>query len=329
VRLDSDASAPAPGQWRGVIIQATALPQTRFAHAVIEDAGGGPNGAAISVRAQFELDVQHVTIRHSAQHGVYIANEARFSGDSTALTVTESGREDPYSAPVWFYSASQVGTLPDGEYSGNASDEIYVDRDHVRTTATWRNPGVRYRLARGLRVGSDNGAVLTVAPGTTLAFNSETVFSVGYYGDDGAAVLDGESEQTPITLTSARPHPSAGDWGGLRLGEHRADAAMRIAHVVVEHAGHDPGGIFSVAERFSCRPSSKAAISIRDHDIGSKITRVTVRSLPADATAILVGFRGDVTDYTARDHRNDFSEAGTTCRQNVAPEGECPDPACR
>ena len=328
VRFDSESPAPAPGQWTGIRVDDNARPETKLVHAIIEDAGGDHLGAAIHVGGEMALNVQHVTIRHAKQHGVRLTHEARFTDDSTGLVVTESGRPDPYSAAVWFDSASQVRTLPDGRYTGNATDEIYVDRELVRATGTWRNAGVRYRLNRGISVGSPNGAVLTIAPGATLAFNHETAFAVGF-GGDGGVVLDGESEETPITLTSGRPHPSAGDWAGLRLGPTRADAVIKVSHVIIEHAGAQTRHPHVVESRDACRDSGAAAISIRDRDLGAKITHTTIRSLPRGATAILVAFRGDATDYTASEHANDFSEAGTECAQNLQPEGECPVPACR
>jgi len=327
VRFDSGASQATPGAWRGVRLHGNARPATRFEHVIIEDAGGGD--AAIQVGNELALDVRNVTIRHSQQHGVKVDGEGRFADTATNLVVTESGREDPYSAPVWFNSASQVRTLPEGEYTGNAADEIYVNREEVRSTGTWRNPGVPYRLNRGLRVGSQNGAVLTVAPGTTLAFNNEEEFWVGD-GTDGAVVLDGESEETPIVLTSARPNPDAGDWQGLFLGGDRSNSAMKINHVVVSYAGGEPGRRFNV--RQSCHEGDTGyAIGIAEEDAGPIITNTKVTHLPDDAVAILLGFRdADATDYTAAEHGNDFSEAGTTCTQNTTPEGrDCPDPACR
>lgn len=327
IRFDSGASQEAPGAWKGIRFQRNARPGSRLAHVVVEDAGGGH--AAITAENEFELDVRDVTIRHSQQHGVMLNGEARFADTATHLVVTQSGREDPYSAPVWFYSASQVRTLPDGEYTGNAADEIYVDRDAVRSNGTWRNPGVRYRLNRGLRVGSPNGAVLTVEPGTTLAFNNDEELWVGE-GNDGSIVLDGQSEETPIVLTSARPDPDAGDWQGLFLGGDRSDSALKIDHVTISYAGGDPDRHFN--ERQSCHgPDTGYGIAIAEEDAGPSISHVKLTSLPDDAVAILLGFRDpEATDYTAPELGNDFSEAGTDCHQNTTPEGrDCPDPACR
>ncbi len=328
VRFDSESPDPAPGQWNAIRIRGSARPSTRLVHTIVEDAGSSRLGAAIYVDGEFALDVQHVTIRHSSQHGVRLNQEARFHEDATNLVVTESGREDPYSAPVWFSSATQVRTLPDGEYTGNAYDEIWVERGHVRTTGTWRNPGVRYRLNAGLTVGHETGPVLTIAPGATLAFNRDKALAVGFRGD-GALVLDGESEETPITLTSGRPLPAAGDWAGVRIGEGRSDAVTKLNYVIVEHAGAETRHPHHASERLACRETGAAGVAIRDHDLDDRISNVTFRSLAEDAAAFLLVFRGEGTDYTAEALGNDFSEAGTECRQNLQPEGDCPEPACR
>ncbi|MEM9188999.1 MAG: hypothetical protein AAGF12_07470 [Myxococcota bacterium] len=325
VRFDSEATDPAPGQWHGIDFHRSSRPGSRLVHTIIEDAGGATVGAAVTARNDVTVDLRHVAIRHSRMHGVRLENEARFSDESTALTVADSGQEDPYSAPVWFYSASQVKTLPEGSYTGNAYDEIWVERAEVRSNASWRNPGVRYRLNRGLAVGSDNGAVLTVAAGTTLAFSADTALDVGT-ARDGALVADGATAETPVTFVSARPVPAAGDWRGIVFGRFRSDAGVRLNHVVVSHAGAE---VRNVNERNSCRTTFRAGITILDHDLGPRVTHAVFRKLPSDAAAVLLGFRGDATDYTAAEHGNDFSAADVTCRQNLQPEGDCPDPACR
>lgn len=324
IKFDSTAATPTKGVWTAIHFATGARPASRLAYVVIEDAGQQEyDPAAIVLDAGFVLDAQHVTIRGAKRYGVALANTARFAPTSTDLTVTDSGIAEEQSAAVWFKSPSSVGSLPDGHYTGNATDAILVEGGAVTANATWRNPGVPYRILDDVDVQSETGAILTIAPGTTLAFAQGKGLSVGH-SEDGAIVLDGQNEQGRITLTSARPVPDAGDWAGLRLGERLSRAATKLSFVTFQYTGasggYDAGG---------CSETHPSAIQIAGRDLGPKIDHVTFRNLDPASYAIVRNFRAAApTSYVAAALGNDFTGYGGRCRETIArPEdNNCPDP---
>ncbi len=326
ITLKSDHADAQKGAWHGVYFRGNARPTSRLHHVLVENAGGDSGYSypgAVWAAGGFALDAQHLTIRGSKNHGVSLTEQSKFTPTSTQLVVEASGVTDAETAPVYFYDANAVGTLPEGRYVTNAADEILVEGHELRSTQTWRNPGVRYRLKSGLEIGAPNGAVLTVAPGATLAFASDQHLMVGY-SEDGGIVLDGLAEATRITLTSARPSPEAGDWKGIFLGEKTMRTQTKLDFVTIAFAGGDV--VYGPAHY--CGESTPYAILINERDLGPKITHTKFVSLTATAQAIRRGFRSATpTDFTAANLGNDFGEYGGACRQSFAPPVDgCPDP---
>lgn len=147
-----------------------------------------------------------------------------------------------------------VGTLPDGQYTGNRTDEILIVPEPVNSAgglqedATWRDLGVPYRLGNSrthqLRVGAGNGhplATLTLEPGVELRFTEGSSLRMehgtGDFPATGALVAVGTADK-PIVFTSAAEAPSAGDWMGLWYGGVPSNR-NRLEHVRIEYAGGD------------------------------------------------------------------------------------------
>lgn len=323
ITFDASPSDSARGVWNGIRFAAGARAASKLHHVLVEEAGGDSGyPGAVHLDDGFVLDARELRIVRSGRDGVFLAGTARFAPGSAGLVVTESGRTEEPSAPVRFGDASSVGSLPDGTYTGNSNDEIVVESDHVRATATWRSPGVRYRLLQGLRVEGESGPILTVAPGTTLAFAPETTLWVAY-GEDGALVLDGGSEEGRIVLTSARPVPDAGDWSGIHFGERVSRAATKLSFVTIRFAGRADG-----YDGIGCGEASPAAITITGRDLGARIDHVKLEQLEPSSYAIARDFAAaDATDYTAPALGMDFG-GGQRCAQslNRGADESCPDP---
>lgn len=330
ILFDSGATEEVRGLWQGILFQSNARTTSKLHYVVVEEAGGDPTyPAAIFLHDDFVLDAMHVQIVRAKRHGVLLRDRARFSPTSTDLVVTASGIAEELSVPIYFVSAGSVGSLPAGRYDGNVTNEIVVEGADVAASATWRNPGegVRYRLLEGLSIEGPTGPILTVAPGTVLAFAAGKSLWVGMHGD-GALVLDGGSDTTRVVLTSARPVPDAGDWGGVHFGEHVSRAATKLAYLTIRFAGgpndHDEVG---------CGEPAPAAITISYADLGPRIEHVTFDSLAPTSIAIARDFPAETaTDYTAAALGNTF-DGGQRCKQslNRRADGSCPEPvpACR
>ena len=207
--------------------------------------GAGNAAAALRVLGSTDLPgarplfVEHVTLEDSAGPGVVLAGTTGFAPGSTDLTITRSGSE-ALPEPVAL-NPNALGTLPDGHYTGNRSDAIFVSASvssssvgYLGQDATVRAPGVPYRV-EGLRVGNTGAqATLTLEPGVELRFMPGTRLEV--YDSRSALVAVGTPER-PVVFTSARATPHAGDWTGVSFGgTHPLD---RLDSVRVLYAGGD------------------------------------------------------------------------------------------
>jgi hypothetical protein len=183
-----------------------------------------------------------VTIRDSESQGLRLHDGGGLTADSTGLRITGSGG---YPVHAW---ARALSTLPDGDYTGNALDEILVTGSGpgaVREDTTIHARGVPYRigsptLGADLDVGDVTGLVtLTIEPGVALRFPTAGRLrvepGVGYTPARAALIAVG-TPAAPIVLTSAAATPAAGDWHGLWFGS-RVAPTSRVQHVRVEYAG--------------------------------------------------------------------------------------------
>jgi hypothetical protein len=197
------------------------------------------------------LHADHLTVEGSATQGLFLREGGGFSAASQAVTVTGSAG---YPVHAW---ANLAGTLPAGDYTGNAVDEILLSGEAqfeaITRDMTLHQRGVPYHVghptsAAELRVGSaaDPPATLTIEPGVHLRFEPGGQMFIHYFTGDSNALgaliaVGGEPEAERIVFTSAAAAPAAGDWFGLRYGA-RPLATNRLEWVTVDYAGKAPSG---------------------------------------------------------------------------------------
>lgn len=239
------AEDPAAG-WANVRV----LPPSTlsFAYTTIENGGHEPLNN--SMRAVIEvygdiyqpvqpaLHVDHVEIVAPDVIGVGLTENAGFTADSTALEITGAGA---YPVRVW---PTAITNIPDGNYTGNARDEIVIVGRPLGVDATLRNRGVRYLVGdelsgSTLSVAADVGlATLTIEAGVELAFKANGILQLenftGEFPASGALVAVGTPD-APIRFTSA-DSTTPGAWVGLYFGGTPAPN-NRLEHAVIEYAG--------------------------------------------------------------------------------------------
>jgi hypothetical protein len=329
ITFDSIDPAAARGSWAGLYFNDGASPRSRLAYVTVEDAGGSAGygePGAIWATGDYAITMNEVSVRRSGGHGVSLRGSTRFGAGSAGLHVIDSGNTDIGGALVAISDSNRVGTLPDVTNEGSDLAEIVLigEPGLVTTTQTWRNPGpgIRYHLRSELTVEGANGPILTVAPGTTLAMDAGKAIFVGWSAD-GALVLDGGTDATRITLTSARSVQSPGDWPGLMFGEHALVAGCRVAWTTIAFAGGDSG--WGNPHGCSQAGAEHGGLSMREHAI-TAIEHVTIASLGENAAAIQRGLIADQpTDYTAPALGNDLS-SGNCAQSFCEPTTGCPDP---
>ncbi len=317
----------------------------RLVHTTV-DGGGDPLNSvpafagALDVRGdqvpptQEILHAELLTVSGSASQGLYMHEGGGFSAASHDVTVTGSAG---YPVHMW---ARHLGTLPTGNYRGNATDEILVTGSGAYATVqedmTIHDRGVPYHVGTAttegrLDIGAATGvATLTIEAGVTMKFKAGGSMRVEFFQGtnpaSGALIAVGTA-QKPIVFTSAAATPAAGDWLGIWFGE-TPDARDRVEFVEVRYAGGT-----SVSGSNSCPypstgppPNNDAAIRV----LGVPASAFVTNTLIADSGAhgIDRGFRSDTkTDFLPT---NTFTNVAR-CKQTYPRDdnGACPaDPPC-
>lgn len=334
ITIRSADPVAARGAWGGVYFGNEATSRSQLSYVTIANAGGDAGYAergAIWVDGATTVALNDVTISQSGGHGISFRSTARFAPSSASLHFVNGGAADMGAALVAFASADSVGSLPEVTQEANDNPEILVVGDEstrVLTTQTWRNPGVRYHARQDLEVRGPSGPVLTIAPGTTLAFDGERSFYVGW-DEDGGLVADGGADETRITFTSARREVSPGDWVAIVFGDHTLRQSTRLSFANVVAAGGAPA--WNAQNDCGQGNGATYAIQIRDRDLPA-ISHVRFSQLPEACVAIQRAFVSDApTDFTAAALGNDFAQMGARCPQSfVEPTTGCPEtvPGC-
>jgi hypothetical protein len=298
-------------------------------------------GAVLDIRADQSLPpaeilhADHLLIQDSASNGIYLHEGGGFSATSTAVKITGSMG---YPIHTW---SNLAGTIPDGDYTGNASDEILLTasgmQEGIIRDVTFHDRGVPYHVghpasAATLRVQSSTvgvPATLTLEPGVTLRFKKGGDLEVEHFDTTGpatGALIAVGTAARPITFTSAEPVPAAGDWSGLWFGS-LPDPSDRMDQTVIEYAG----GQYALAMGNSCpypgMPLNDAAVRI----LGEPATEFITNTLFKDSSSHAVdrAFKSDAPpDFIATNAFINVARCKQTLPRTVTPT-TCPtDPPC-
>jgi hypothetical protein len=187
------------------------------------------------------IKFDHNLVRKSGSNGVWTSTTGYFS-DFTNNTITGSTL---YAVHI---GAENVPTLGAGNtLTGNTKNGIEVFSSQVQATGTWLNHGVPYVVTDDVAI--DENAVVTIAPGTTIALDPDVEFYVGYAGP-GGLIADGTTGQ--ITFTSSVSTPSAGDWRQLSFYGQSMSAQCQLINCKVEYAGQQSEGNIYISD---CTPT--------------------------------------------------------------------------
>ncbi|HET9990219.1 MAG TPA: hypothetical protein VFQ65_16930, partial [Kofleriaceae bacterium] len=197
--------------------------------------GGVAKNGEIVVKSGTLL-VQSSTITDAVEFGLDIQDGATIDPASYGLSIRGA------TAPVRV-SPNLVGSLPAGNYTGNANDAIVIAvPGRVKQSQTWRLLGVPYQIGDGFTTGSVDvfgdvitayhfyPTVLTLLPGAELRFKKHTQLRIepdlahterlGLFTvplTRGALVANATPNK-PIVFTSAESSQQPGDWQGIRFG---------------------------------------------------------------------------------------------------------------
>ncbi len=254
VRLDRNASEP----WKHILVDEDGWAELHYASI----RGGGADmvtydGATLVAEGPtdrpyvYNLLVDNVLVEGSQGVGVLMRRHAGFVDGSAGLIVTGAGAAGQAAEmmlqPVWI-DIEAAGSLPDGDYVGNASDEIGLHVfPGVRNDTVLRNLGVPYRVGTpGSEPARITGARLTVEAGVELHFSAGR----GMWIDGGGSLVVAGTSAALVTFRRADDEP----WGYILVDE---DGWAELHYVSMRGGGADMvtyDGATLVAEGPTDRP---------------------------------------------------------------------------
>jgi hypothetical protein len=316
------------GRWGHLFVQAPGT--ASLAYVTFANGGSVDNrGATLVASGTNEwpsptpLAVDHVTITGSLGAGVAVDRVARFTPDSTDLVVTDSGDEaHPWPLVIGEHT---IGSIPMGDYTGNAVDKIYIDPEHsIAEDATMRDHGLPYIVAPAndlvVASGDENApATLTIEPGVRIEMPAERSLEIEHYTGEfmasGALVALGTVDE-PIVFTSASPTPQPGDWTGLWFGGV-VQPTTQLDHVRIEYTGAWCGCILATCSDIAEHEGAVIMSMEPDHVF-------VTNSVIANGSwhGFVLGYDGSPLDFASV---NEF-EGMAGCPQTLPRDGACPNP---
>jgi hypothetical protein len=233
---------PLPGAWGGLLIQDQG--QLMFRNVEIAHGGARDQGVIVA-EGKATLTLEGCSLR---------ANLVGIELRGVEVEIESFDRNDFVDTPVAIRTTpTLLGALgPDNRYDAGA--RILVERGKIQADTTWLPqgpPGGAPTISILGDVFVDEGATLSVAPGSRIGFGPGVVLGVGYYE---TATLDMRgTKEAPIVLEPlVPPPPSPGPqpavpggmaepqpWGGIVLGAQARKS--RFEHLKLRQTANDAG----------------------------------------------------------------------------------------
>jgi hypothetical protein len=214
---------------------------------VVSGVAGGTNDGDVTR----SVTVDRVVVEKSKQWGVNLDAWGGFTAASDKLWI-RSGGSDKLPSAIRI-EAGVASTLPKTlTITGNKANEILIKSSKAfMRDDTFGDFSVPYHVLGPLYVRPSKDAApvtLTIQPGVTVGFE-DAAGSGMFIGDTEArqGVLKAVgTADAPITFTSGKTVPAAGDWMSLYFGYA---TSSRVENAVVQYAGGESG-----TNSFGCGP---------------------------------------------------------------------------
>jgi hypothetical protein len=227
VVFTSDKSVPKAGDWGGIAILADASNDSSFKNAIIEYSGNGysygSNGLQVADSAAASF--QNLTVRYTGDDycAIGLATGAKIGAfDNVRIENSKRGL---------CAGADVIGSL--GSLTSEPPIEVNVTT--LTNDAIWKDFGVSYNLDSTFSV----YAQLTLSPGVTVRLPANSYINV----DNNGSLLTQGTASKPVTFTSAKKSPGAGDWGGILFGANASNNSL-LENTVVEYGGAPYNSIY-------------------------------------------------------------------------------------
>lgn len=224
-------SSEVPGWWRGLFVSDTRHPDNLLDHVIIEYGGGEafhgslePANLAIgrSLR-EASISVQNSVFRHSDGYGMFVHNNGSFpNSSSNTYTENADGPAKVHARNARFFNANS-------DFTGNAEGEnfVWLIGETVDDDSEWDAINVPYGVIGKITF---SNAKLTVEPGATIAFDTES----GLQMSGGSIIEALGTADDQIVFTGTRD--TVGWWDGIFV-EDTTHPDNAFDFVTVEYGG--------------------------------------------------------------------------------------------
>ncbi len=229
ILFSSAKAVQGPGDWQGLLVNLDAIAAT-FEYVHVEYAGQSfnvPNSGCCAETSLLVRDGDVAITNSSFSNGV---DGVRFHEDGSATAFHDNVFTELSGAAV-AGTPEAIGTLSSPN-TFDSDDVVAVAGGIVSSDATWSALGAPYRLDGRVQVKGSAAPTLTIAAGVTLKMGEDTALEIGAE-EQGALIADGSV--APITFTSSRESPAAGDWEAVGIYGATTEATFRS--VIFEYGG--------------------------------------------------------------------------------------------
>jgi hypothetical protein len=172
--------------------------------------------------------------------------------------------------------------LDDPEDDDNEDGNLITITENITSNTVWLE-SKKYYINSAVDV--ENGATLTIEPGTVITFGPYGSLDIGYIGN--ATLIANGTAAKPITFTSSAANPTPGAWDYVYFGAHTLQNTS-LSYCIFEYGGKNAYyGVLTVAD---CKIS---------------VNNCTFRNNSGDQTLLVSG--GDEIDGFAAFANNTFS----------------------
>lgn len=233
IRFTSSAAEAfrAPGNWDYIGFYQGAGNNSSLAYCDIEYGGGYSGNVGMIHVTGSAISMTNCTLSKSESMGVSMTNSGMFTA------CTGNTFEDNAVVPIEIYG-NYAHTIGTGN-TYNTGPGILVNGERMeQESVTWLNQGIPYIIDGDLYVGTETGAQLTIEPGTTVKFTSNSSLYVGYHtGTFGILTADGEpGNEITFTTGAASGFEAAGDWEGIWFYDGTSSGTI-LDHCVISYGG--------------------------------------------------------------------------------------------
>ena len=292
---------PAGTDWKGLTFLANAV-NSSISDADLESCGTEGN-ACINIYGSFSGGpapspvLKNVTIRHAIATGIDLTYGGRLGAGSSNLTIAQTAGNGFWDGTPFKVHMSPLSSIPQGSYTGNLRDVIWVYQLEIRQDETWPKYDVPYFIYGEVSVGdSASNPTLTIEPGVTISFANGVRFLIGSTAPGAVHAVGTTAE--PITLRGETDTP--GGWVGIYFG-YAADSSSLFDHAIVDYAGGPDPAFITGSFHFYV-------------DVGTVIHNSIIRN-SAGCGIIIVNQPPWSTDFTAPALGNTFTNnaGGAVC----------------